>query len=62
MEVIVNSHTPLTVKDSEGNVLFEWIPKTNKVTVKEYSVKKDTAEIDPELLKQLIHHSKLDTL
>lgn len=29
MEVIVNNHTPLTVRDTEGKVLFKHKPESN---------------------------------
>lgn len=33
MEVIVNSKTNLTVKDQNGNILYQWLPQQEITTV-----------------------------
>jgi hypothetical protein len=39
MKVIVNNHTPLTVEDESGNVLYQWLPKEKYINVTEIKMK-----------------------
>jgi hypothetical protein len=49
LKVIVNNHTPLTVEDEKGNVLFQWLPQQTK----EYIPSANLKSISDEERKQI---------
>lgn len=42
--IIIAENREIIIKDVNGNTLFEWYPKTNKVTAKEYINKQNNSK------------------
>lgn len=53
MEVIVNNQTPLTVKDQEGKVLFQWLPQERLKNITELHMKPMSDDDKKRIIEQL---------